>query len=78
MHKQHEIYIANVKPTLAYPTRNISHWPMLGQPGLALGAQGSVFGPHSLGWLFGVEYRLKAHDPRGSYDNVFYPILKTN
>ena len=44
VHKQHEMYVANVNQTLAYPTQTIFHWLTLrltlGPQGLALGLQG--------------------------------------
>ena len=45
----HEMYMANTNQTLAYPTRTIFHWLMLGlalgPQGLALGLQGLALGP---------------------------------
>ena len=35
--KQHEIYMGNANPTLAYQMKTLLHWLVLGTPGFALG-----------------------------------------
>ena len=47
--KQHEMYMPNANPNLAYPMRTISHWLALGLAlsvqGVALGVRGFALGP---------------------------------
>ena len=55
-HKQHEMYMPNTNPNLAYPTRTIFHRLALGPPNLALcpNAWGWVY--QAWRWLFGYQH----------------------